>query len=235
MMKQTLKFFISLALTVFLSACGGGDDSDNSTTITILSPTSESTYFTVWPDVILGGSVSGTSFVKVTNETTGFTTDAFVNYYDGYGSWFAEIPGLVPGDNHIVASANGINAYITISRPERPYEYILNGADHNVTSTFWLDSHSFNQSHKITVYADGTGRSTTKSVLYEEASSVVDFNWTASSPDEITIINCSDCSFQKISRISGSIDEGIFFGEVETTGGDLEKALHAFILEAGNL
>jgi len=51
----------------------------------------------------------------------------------------------------------------------------------------------------------------------------------------LTISSCPACSFQVISRISGSITVDAFNGQIETVGGVGETALHAFTLADGNL
>lgn len=242
-MKKLLVSLSTLFVLLF-SGCGGGGsgDSGGEPSILITNPTAESTYYTVSSDVRLGGTVSNASFIHVKNTTTGFATEAYVNYNDGYGSWFADIPGLVPGNNYIVATAdsdgtgsNTAKASITVIRPDRPLELILNGADKNSSSTFWHDMHSYNESHKIALFADGTGRATTGSVFYENSGESVDFNWTATAPDTIVIVDCPTCSFQKLSRITGSTDEEEFSAQIETVEGDSELAKHLFILDTGTL
>ena len=248
-MRKFIFLCMFFLLTLFgLAACGGSGSSNGSgnenqaPSISIDEPTSASSYSTTWSGVIIGGTISGASFVHVKNELTGFTTEGFVNYYDGHGSWFAEIQGLGLGNNQITvtADANGTgvrtaDAHITIIRPLQPADLIINGPDQASTSTFWTDMTSFGQSHMIILFGDGTGRSTTGSALSENAGIVADFTWSKSGPDSIIITNCLTCSFQEISRIQGSFSEGIFDGQIVTIDGAGEIALHSFSLSSGNL
>jgi hypothetical protein len=224
-----------------LGACGGGGGGGGPA-VSISVPTSDPTYSTNWSSVRLGGAISHASFVHVTNAATGTTTEGFVNYFQGQGSWFADVYGLGLGENPItvVADADGTGAttaraFITVIRPSQPADLIFNGANQSLAATFWTDGSSFGQSHKIALFEDGTGRSTTGSALSEAAGAVTDFTWTKLGPDSIQISNCPTCSFQKISRISGSLNDAVFYGQIETVGGAGELALHAFSLTAGNL
>ncbi len=235
LLRTFIPFHI-LVLITLLFACGGGGDSD-SPNITISTPTTAPIYATIWTDVRLGGSISGASFVHVTNAATGFTSEGFVFYNQGIGSWFADIQGLTFGDNPITVVADedgrGVNTAsdrITVTRPTVPLELILNGTDAAGATSHWIDAHSLFESHKIALYADGTGRSTTGSLFSEDAGTAVDITWTLQGPDDILVVGCTDCSFQRISRISGSLEEELFLGQVETLGGVGEVALHAFIL-----
>jgi hypothetical protein len=81
--------------------------------LSIKNPTTESTYTTGERTVMLGGSVSGASFVTWVNETNGLSGEAYVTYMDwGVGSWFTDQIGLALGSNKIVVSArrNGVTA-----------------------------------------------------------------------------------------------------------------------------
>lgn len=241
---MTSKFGIALSFCVLLAACGSEDseNADLSPSISIYVPTSAPSYSTTWTNVRLGGAISNAGFVHVTNALTGFTSDGFVTYYQGKGSWFADVYGLGFGENPITVTADDsgsgfrtANAYITVIRPLQPANLIFNGADQYTASTFWTDASSFDASHKIALFGDGTGRSTSGSALSENAGDVTDFSWTKPGPDSILILNCSTCSFQKISRISGSLNDKLFLGQIETVGGDEEIVLHAFNLYSGNL
>lgn len=234
-------------LSILMLSCGGGGGGDSGNagpvpSISINVPTSDPSYSTTWTSIRLGGTISNASFVHVRNARTGFTTEGFVNYYQGQGSWFADVYGLEPGDNAITATADAdgtgartASAYITVTRPLQPADLVINGPDQASTNTFWTDGSSVNNSHKIAFFGDGTGRSTTGSVLSENAGTVTDFTWSKLGPDSILISNCLTCSFQNISRISGSLSEGIFYGQVETIDGAGELALHTFTLTSGNL
>jgi len=226
-----------------LGACGGGSGSQGEApSIRIEAPSSAATYTTTGTDVRLGGTISGASFARVRNAATGLETDAFVTYNDGLGSWFADVPGLVPGENPITATADArgdgawtAQARITVIRPEQPLNLIFNGVDRGASVTYWTDANSVGESHRIALFEDGTGRATTGSVLAETAGNVADFTWSRAGPDALRVDGCPTCSFQGISRISGSWDEGIFFGQVETVGGAGELAVHVFLLTPGNL
>ena len=180
----------------------------------------------------------------MTNAATGITVEGFVNYFQGQGTWFAEIRGLTLGENPITAvadeygdGASTARTFITVIRPLQPADLIFNGPSQNLSSTFWTDASSIGEFHKIALFADGTGRSTTGSVLSETAGAVADFTWSKLGPDAIQISNCPTCSFQKIFGISGSLNEGIFFGQIETVGGagEVGNASHVFQLTDGNL
>lgn len=234
----------ALALGTPLAGCGGGgsDDAAPLPTVSIEVPTSAPTYETTATGVSLGGSISGASFVHVRNTLTGTSAEGFVTYNQGIGSWFADVTGLVPGGNLITvtADADGTGARtaedrITLIRPLQPAELVINGPDRSSTDTYWTDVSSFNLSHKIALFADGTGRATTGSTLAEEAGPVVDIVWSKIAPDAIVISSCPKCSFQTISRISGSLDEGSFYGEVVTVGGAGVVALDVLVLSAGAL
>ncbi len=235
-------------ISMLIAGCGGrggGGDSENvyqTPSISIEVPTSASSYSTTWSSVRLGGTISHASFVHIRNTSTGAIVEGYVNYNQGYGSWFADVYGLRLGDNTIMttADADGTGArtasvHITVTRPLQPADFIINGPDHASANTFWTDGSSFNNSHNIAFFGDGTGKSTTGSVLSENAGTAIDFTWSKLGPDSILISNCLTCSFQNISRIEGSLSEGIFLGQVETIGGVGELALHAFTLMSGNL
>lgn len=233
---------LTAGLTIGLMACGGGGGGDAGPSISIKNPTSEPSYETSWTSLSIGGTISGASFVHVENTMTGFTTDGYVTYNQGDGSWFADIYGLAPGENLIIVTADsdgtGMSTaqdQIIVIRPLQPVSMIFNGKNNNEASSFWIDIHSIGESHKIAIFADGTGKSTTGSLLTENAGAVTDFTWNLLDPDAILVSNCATCSFQKISRIQGSFDDGSFMGQIETVGGEGELALHLFVLESGDL
>lgn len=163
-------------------------------------PTSAPSYSTTWNTVRLSGTISNAGYVHVRNAHTGFTTEGFVNYNQGQGSWFADVFELAPADNAIAATADAdgtgartASAHITVIRPLQPADLIINGSSHASANTFWTDGNSFNGSHKIALFGDGTGRSTTGSVLSENAGTVTDFTWSKLGPDSILISNCVTC------------------------------------------
>ena len=235
----TMQLAVALIFGILLTACSGGG-ADERPRISITQPTSESTYQTPWSEVRIGGSISRASFVQVTNSQTGSAIDGYVFYFEaGHGSWFADIPGLVPGENLLTATAGSgsetAKAHITVIRPQQPAMVIINGSDSGSAMSFWTDVTSIGEGHKIVLFTDGTGRATTGNLLMETAGSVTDFTWILSAPDAIQIAGCATCSFQKISRISGSIEEGTFYGQIETVGGAGELASHVFLLSSGSL
>jgi hypothetical protein len=217
----------TIVFVIVLTGCGGGgDDSGLVPSISITNPATAPSYSTVWTGVRIGGTISNASFVYVSNALNGSTTTGYVNYNQGLGSWFADVAGLEFGDNPITVTAdsdgNGTttaNAYITLIRPLEPLDEIFNAPNQLSSNTYWIDGSSFGKSHKIALYEDGTGRSTTGSGLSENAGGVTDFIWTKLGPDSVLITNCPTCSFQIISRISGSINVDAFNGQIETVGG----------------
>ncbi len=241
--RRAVPFGAVLALGALLGACGsGGSGEGGGPSIRIEAPSSAATYETTGADVRLGGTIAGAGFARVRNAATGLQSDAVVTYNDGLGTWFADVPGLVPGENPITATADAFGdgsrtaeARIAVIRPEQPLNLIFNGVDLGASATHWTDTNSIGESHRIALFEDGTGRATTGSVLAEAAGAVADFTWSRIGPDALRVEGCPACSFQGISRISGSWDEGISFGQVETVGGAGELAAHVFVLTSGTL
>lgn len=239
---KVLRVLIFLVFSIIITACSG-NGSSSTPTISIENPTSEPTYSTNSTSIRIGGRISRASFVHIQNTTTGFSTEGYVFYNnEGIGTWFSDVYGLIPGDNLITATADsdgsGTNTAvdsITISRPLQPYTLIINAADSTSATNYWTDMHSISASHSIALFADGTGISTTGNVLSEDAGATITFTWSVLGTEAIQIDNCPSCSFQQITRISGSLDEGVFLGQVETVNGDGETALHAFFLNSGTL
>jgi hypothetical protein len=230
-----------VGMVLLLAGCGGGS-SVAPPSISIDVPTSAPVYSTTGTSVRLGGTIARASFVHVLNSATGSTTEGYVSYYQGYGSWFADVYALVPGDNLITATADADGtgartavARITITRPLQPADLIINGTDQSAATTYWTDTSSFGGSHQIVIFGDGTGRSTTGSTVSEIAGTVSNFTWSKSGPDSIVISNCPNCSFQSISRISGSLGETVFYGQVVTAGGGGYTSVDVFDLASGNL
>lgn len=223
-----------------LVACGGGGGS-NLPRIAITNPTSEAIYATDDAEVIVGGTLARAGYVHVRNTTTGFTTEGYVNYNDGLGSWFADSIALVPGANEIVVTADGDGTgsrtatdRLTVNRPLQPASLIINGTTPSSTVTFWVDTSSVG-GHQWVLFGDGTGRSTTGSVLTDPPGPVAGFNWAYDGVDAIRITGCPTCSFQRVSRIAGSLTDGGFMGQVETVGGAGETAVHHFQRTSGIL
>lgn len=232
-------------LLASLSACGGkGDDAAESQrlpTLTIATPSADGTYATPWREVRLGGRIEHAAFVHAVNTATGARVQGFVNTVGGTGSWFADLPGLVPGDNRIVVTADAdgsgastARAGITVTRPRQPAALAVNG-DAGGASTYWTDTHSHGAGHAIVLYADGTGRATTGSVLAQAAGPVAAFAWSYDGAEAVVVRGCAACSFQRIDRIAGGLSEGLLLGGVETVGGASEAASHAFQLTPGGL
>ena len=103
-------FGLALVLGTLLAACTGSFESADPVqavpSINIDVPTSAPTYSTNYYRVNLGGSISHASFVHVRNDFTGSTTEGYVNYSDGNGSWFAEVYGIGFGDNPLTVTAD---------------------------------------------------------------------------------------------------------------------------------
>lgn len=225
-----------------LNACGGGG-SGGVPSVSIDNPAAT---YTTSASVRLGGTIARASYVHVRNTATGITVDGYVNYLGGQGSWFADVTGLLPGDNPIVVTADAdgtgartATATITITRPLQPASLIINATDAASATNYWSDRSSYGTqagtSHLIALYADGTGRATTNSALTQPPGAVASFTWAYDGAEAIVISNCASCSFLRISRISGSLAEGAFYGQVETVGGAVETALHYFERTAGTL
>ena len=231
-----------IGIASIIGSGGGGGGGYAGTSISIKNPTSEPSYETTWSSLRIGGTISSASFVHVENTMTGFTTDGYVTYDQGDGSWFADIYGLAPGENLIIVTADSDGTGMSIAqdqiifiRPLQPVSMIYNGPNQNEASSFWIDINSIGEFHKIAIFADGSGKSTTGSLLTENAGAITEFTWNLLDPDAILVSNCATCSFQKISRIQGSFDDGSFMGQIETVGGEGELALHLFVLESGEL
>lgn len=239
--------WISLAASLLgtLTGCGGGDSGSpaDGPSISIDVPTSARSYETTSTDMRIGGAISNASFVHVRNSLTGFTTEGYVFYASpGQGTWFADVQGLGLGENPITATADSdgsgretATAMIVLVRPLQPVNLIFNGPDQDSADSFWTDENSLGRSRQIALFGDGTGRSTTGSALSELAGATATFTWSMLSPDSIQILGCPTCSFQRISRISGSRSEEMFYGQIETTAGGGELALHVFTLSIGRL
>lgn len=243
-MSSQHRFAAALCSCLSLAACGGGGSgaTEPAPSIRILEPTADATYSTTSSDIRLGGSIARASFVHVTNARDGSRFEGYVNYFAGQGSWFADVYGLAPGENRItaVADADGAGtrtatARITVVRPDQPVDLIFNGANPESAGTFWIDEQSVEAGHKIALFRDGTGKSTTGNVLTQVAGPVASFTWSMLAPDSIGILGCPTCSFQSLSRVAGSTGEALFYGQVETVGQAGETALHAFTLTEGRL
>jgi len=236
---------LAAILGSIVTACGGGGrgSAAQDPSISIDVPTTAPTYSTTSTDVRIGGTISHAGFVQVRNSRTGVTTEGYVSYSGpGQGSWFADVQGLQPGENPITATADHDGtgretaaATIVLFRPLEPLTLIFNGSDRDSADSIWTDENSIDKSHMIALFSDGTGRSTTGSALSQSAGTPVTFAWSMLSPDSIQILNCPTCSFQRISRVSGSRSEEIFYGQIETTAGGGELALHVFTLSMGRL
>lgn len=241
---QVSAFGTALTLCASLASCSGGGgmgDSDPGPTVSIQDPTSAATYSTVWTDLRLGGTVSGANFVHARNATTDLTIEGLVIYVEGDDIWYVDLPGLAPGDNPITvtASAGGSSrtatARITVVRPSQPINLIFNGADQASATTYWTGMNSSHKSHKIALFQDGTGRSTTGAAHSENAGPVAGFTWSMLGPDSIQILNCATCSFQRLSRISGSLAVEQFYGQIDTIGELQYITIHVFAASSGVL
>ncbi|WP_162910280.1 hypothetical protein [Azohydromonas sediminis] len=236
---RALRVLWATLTTFVITACGGGGGS-TSVQVSITVPTTAPTFATNWSAVRLGGTVSGAAFVYALNTATGVRVDGYVNYVAGQGTWFADV-GLLPGNNAVIVTADSdgtgtrtATATITVTRPLQPASMILNGSDAATATTYWVDQYSFGSSHVLALYADGTGRATTGNALTEPAGPVASFSWTYEAVDAVRIDGCPTCSFQRITHISGATADGLFYGQIETVGGDTDSALHAFQLTAGS-
>lgn len=236
-LRGRLRGFLSsavLSLAMAVAACDRGDDTPTAS-VTIQNPTTADNVYTTHADVSLGGTVSATWTVRVENAQTGASFPAYVFYSNGYGTWFADVMGLGVGENRLIVTAGGdgvrtATARLTVARPLRPADLFINGPDRQSTAAYWrLGS----MGHAVALFADGTGRSTTGSIMTGAAGPVVDLTWSEVAPDAILVNDCPLCSFQSISRISGSVAEGVAFGQPVTVGG--VDSLRGFELTAGSL
>ena len=232
-------WFVTGIFALILASCGGRGVSKLS--VTIDDPTAAGSWHTTHTSVVIGGTISGASFVHVSDTTTGSTAEGSVHWYQGNGTWSAQVSGLAAGDNLLVATADATGtgggtakASIVVTRPAQPATLLINGQTRATTSTYWNTGSPWN--YAFALYADGTGRSTTGSSMRGEvAGPPVDITWILSAPDAITILNCPTCSFQVITRISGSAAEATAYGQITTVGGDGYKALDYFALTSGTL
>lgn len=241
-LRSVVLVVASLMFGTLLAACGGSGDSTPAPSIAIVNPTSAASYETPWADARLGGTISRASFVHALNERTGVTTEGYVNYFEGHGSWFVDVTGLQPGNNLIIVTADAdgsgtrtAQARITIVRPLVPADVVVNGLSQATASTFWTAVSLYGGTHKIAFFADGTGRSTTGSALTENPGPVLSFTWSRLDTESVVILGCPTCAFQKISRIQGSASTGTFLGQVETVGGASDFVLDSFALTPGSL
>lgn len=226
---------------VFMAACVGGGGGKSKPSVTIEDPTATGSWHTTSSAVLLRGAISGAYYVHVRNTRTGSMAEGDLQWYKGNGTWLASVSGLAAGDNLIVVTADAdmtggptATASITVTRPDQPATLLINGQTRATASTYWNTGSPWN--YAFALYADGTGRSTTGSKMKGEvAGPPVDITWTLSAPDAITILNCPTCSFQVITRISGSAAEATAYGQVITVGGDGYKALDYFALTSGTL
>jgi hypothetical protein len=92
--------------------CGASDDLVAPCELSITNPTAEQAYATGDGTVVLGGSVSGASYVTWINETNDLSGEAYVTYVDwGVGGWFTDQIGLAVGSNRIVVGAHRNSLY----------------------------------------------------------------------------------------------------------------------------
>lgn len=126
-MRSASGIILALLIVALLAGChGDDDDSTPSPTIAITHPTAGSRYETPWTDVRLGGTLSHASFVHALNTRTGDRTDGYVNYVDGYGSWFADIRGLQPGGT---GRATTGDAYAETAGAATSFTWVLTSVD----------------------------------------------------------------------------------------------------------
>lgn len=229
------KFVLALSSLVAAPGCG---HSIQAPAIAITHPVETAT---TSPGIRLGGTIARAAFVHVHHEQTDRTVEGYVFIRNGLGTWFADVYGLVPGANDLTATAdadgNGVHiaqTSITIHRPEVPALLMVNGPDRLTTTTHWRDVNSFGGGHALALFADGTGRATTGSTETSPAGPAVDITWTLQAPDAIAVAT-PGCSFERILRISGSLAEGLAFGQVVTVGGTGVQALDPFELTPGAL
>jgi hypothetical protein len=220
-----------------LAGCGGGGGPDALPSLAILNPTPDDSYATTSSGAIVGGSISRASFVHVVNTTTGFRTEGYVIYFDGQGTWSADVAGLVPGANVIVATADGdgtgartASDTLSITRPIQPARLILNGDSAAQATSHW----ALESGHQIALYADGSGRATTGNAVTDPAGAPLAMTWSYDGAEAVVINGCPVCSFQRIGRISGSAADGGFYGQIETVGGAAETVVDFFELNAGS-
>lgn len=234
-----LAMICALGFSTFAGCGGGSGNASPAPTISIASPTSSSNYSTIGSGVTLGGALSNASAVHVHNSLTGATVEGVIDLFTGPTTWSAQVNALGPGDNPLTATADegpgtsAARAFITITRPLRPEALIINAPDQASATTFWTDQSSFG-AHKVALFGDGTGRSTTGSTITGNPGPVVSFTWSTPTPGSIVIGGCPTCSFQDISRIEGSFSSSAFLGQVDTVGGG-QITLDSFVLTSGTL
>lgn len=97
--------WLALAMLLGLAGCGGGG-ADGALSVSINNPTAAAGYTTASTSIRVSGTVARAAYVRVINNATGYRVDAVVSYSGSYGSWFADVYGLAPGDNLIVVTAD---------------------------------------------------------------------------------------------------------------------------------
>lgn len=229
------KFVLTLSSLVAAPGCG---HSIQPPEIAIINPVETATTSS---GIRLGGTIARAAFVHVHHEQTDRTVEGYVFYRDGLGTWFVDVQGLVPGANDLTATADAdgrgehvARTGITIHRPEVPALLMVNGPDRLTTTTYWRDVSSIGGGHALALFADGTGRATTGSTETAPAGPVVDITWTLLAPDAIAL-EPPGCSFEQILRISGSLAEGLAFGQIVTVGGAGVSATNPLELMPGAL
>jgi len=103
--------WVAFGIIATTAGCGSGEDyplapSVPPPTISIAVPSSTGAFSTQASEVRVGGSIGGASFVHLRNADTGASSEGFVTYNQGLGTWFADMYGLQLGQNTIVATAD---------------------------------------------------------------------------------------------------------------------------------
>lgn len=123
-MPATRRAFVGAALLMAAALAGGcGGGGSDPVQVEILAPSASGGFTVSAQEVRLGGTIAHASFLHVDNLTTASRWDGNVTYFDGQGTWLADVYGLVPGPNvlEVVADRDGTGrqlarARITITR-----------------------------------------------------------------------------------------------------------------------
>lgn len=121
---RVLSRHLAALVACAMTACGGGggsfdfefnSPSQPAPSISIGAPTTAPTFTTTATTIVIGGALANASFVHLHNERNNATLQGYVNYFQGNGSWFADLhtraiqlQGTGPGGGSIAPTPDGL-------------------------------------------------------------------------------------------------------------------------------